>query len=276
MIGNTAQLYMIQGVALLTGLAALAHLLHARTQRSLWENAGLALLFCAFAVLSLRIGQTWQWLGRPPLKTLCESLLAVSWLTMLILLGIHRWMRMPWLRAGVLLAVAGLLAYAAWHPDLDRINLPPSLQSPWFIPHVLVYLAAYGCLLLAAVGAAVHLLAPQARWQRWRAGVMTTESYATFMHQFIVIGYVLLSIGMVIGMVWAKQAWGNYWAWDPKENWALVSWIVFTLYFHVWRLPGWRDQARAWVVLLGICVIAFTYVGISLLPTADGSVHTYQ
>ncbi len=182
----------------------------------------------------------------------------------------------PILGAGVSTLLAVTLGYAMTHRDLEAVSLPPALQSPWFVPHVLVYFLGYGALLVSAVAAVACLVKPcggiggGANWQS------RAVSYAGLMHGLIVAGYILLTAGLILGAVWAKDAWGNYWGWDPKENWALISWLTYTLYFHLRRLSGWNERSSAWWAIGGFAVIIFTYLGISLLPTGDSSVHTYQ
>ena len=100
------------------------------------------------------------------------------------------------------------------------------------------------------------------------------EKYA---HEAAVFGIVALTLGLVMGAVWGKVAWGDYWSWDPKENWALVSWLCYMIYLHL-RLMGseFRGRKAMWVLTLAFGAVVFTYLGISLLPTAGGSLHVYQ
>ena len=166
------------------------------------------------------------------------------------------------------------LAYCALRPDVEVIQLPPALQSPWFIPHVLAYFVGYGALLLATVSAAASLASSEAEPE-----TPTRSSpdigYRRVMHSAIIAGYGAMTIGLVLGAVWAKEAWGDYWTWDPKECWALVSWLAYGIYFHARLLPGWRGRRSAWLALAAFAVVGFTYLGLHLLPTADSSAHVY-
>ncbi|HEY6005457.1 MAG TPA: cytochrome c biogenesis protein CcsA, partial [Anaeromyxobacter sp.] len=78
------------------------------------------------------------------------------------------------------------------------------------------------------------------------------------------------------GSVWAKSAWGDWWVWDPKENWSLVTWLIFGSYLHLRRVKGWRGDRAAWLVIVGFAVVMFTYLGMSMLPTAEESAHVYS
>lgn len=239
-----------------------------------WCSAGLFII--GFVLVSALIARGWWISGRPPFKTLYESLLLFVFCTSLVHLWIERIARLPLLGTGVSTAMAAAVGYAIFRRDLEATSLPPALQSPWFVPHVLIYFVGYGTLLLAAVSAAAYLIRPGGTVNvQGQSGDQAVE-YDTLMHRLIIVGYVLITAGLIMGAVWAKEAWGSYWSWDPKENWALISWLTYTLYFHMRRYPGWRNRGSAWMAIAGFAVIMFTYLGVHLLPNADSSVHVYK
>ena len=96
------------------------------------------------------------------------------------------------------------------------------------------------------------------------------------MHLLNMFGFVLITAGLLMGAWWAKEAWGDWWSWDPKENWSLITWLVYVLYFHLRLLPGWTGRRMAVVTILGFAAVMFTYLGMNLLPTAASSAHVYQ
>jgi ABC-type transport system involved in cytochrome c biogenesis permease subunit len=89
-------------------------------------------------------------------------------------------------------------------------------------------------------------------------------------------GFVALTLGLVMGAAWGKVAWGNYWSWDPKENWALITWFTYLITIHLRFVRGWKGRNAAILMIIGFGTVVFTYLGMSLLPTADGSLHVYQ
>ena len=95
-------------------------------------------------------------------------------------------------------------------------------------------------------------------------------------YELVRFGFALLTIGLLVGSVWAKSAWGDFWVWDPKENWSLVTWLVYGGYLHLRRVRGWRGDKGAWLLLAGFAVVMFTYLGMHLLPTAEESAHVYS
>jgi len=81
-----------------------------------------------------------------------------------------------------------------------------------------------------------------------------------------------LSLVIITGAIWAEAAWGRYWAWDPKETWALITWIIYSIYLHLRISKGWRGERAAWFSIIGFICVIFTYVGVNtLLP----SLHSY-
>jgi len=239
------------------------------------------ILGIGFALNTVAIVDRWVEAGRPPFKTLFETLLLYPWCISLLALALiwaHR------LRLLVVFAAAFNLvglAYGLSRPDVEIVHLPPALQSVWFIPHVVIYFIAYAALALAAGLAAVTLLAPA--WERVRHGAPNGNGNADGFrakvertaHHAAAFGIVTLTLGLVMGAVWGKYAWGDYWSWDPKENWSLVTWLGYMAYAHVHLVPRWRRQAL-WLLIVAFGAVLFTYLGMHLLPTAGSSLHVYQ
>lgn len=268
---------LLLGGSLLSYLcAAVAYAAHLKWHLLRSSVIATILFVVGFTLSTCLIGSSWIASGRPPFKTLYESLLLLVFCSSIMHLSVERFFRLPALGAGVSALMTVALCYAMAHRDLETVYLPPALQSPWFVPHVLVYFTGYAALLMAAVAAAAYLIRPAGTLSLERAGGPKPIEYRTVMHGLIIAGFLLITAGLILGSVWAKEAWGNYWSWDPKENWALISWLCYTLYFHVRRLPSNGDRLGALVAIGAFGVVLFTYLGINMLPTADSSMHVYQ
>jgi len=256
-------------------------------RREILTRLGLILLIAAFALNTWIIADRWYEAGRAPFKTLYETLLFYPWcvaVVTLTLIGLHRLnILLPFSTA---ICVAGL-SYALYRPDVEIVYLPPALQSAWFVPHVVTYFVAYAGLFASFVLAVMALLVryrkrtddKHERGQAataddtniWDEGLL--ERHA---HSVAVFGTAALTLGLVMGAVWGKIAWGEYWSWDPKENWALVSWLAYVIYLHLRLQNGWGGRRAMWVLVVALGAIVFTYMGVNLLPTAEGSLHVYQ
>jgi len=172
------------------------------------------------------------------------------------------------LTAGVL--VAGLMM--ADHPR----ELPPALQSPWFVPHVIVYIFGYGTLGVAFCASVVYLaLKALKRLDDEAAMESGLGSVDTFAYRVIGVGFPFLSAGLIFGAFWAQEVWATYWGWDSKEVWSLITWLVYLIYLHLRRVSGWRGTRSAWFVIVGAIAIVITFQLFGYLPASTTSVHKY-
>jgi len=134
----------------------------------------------------------------------------------------------------------------------------PALQSPWFAPHVFVYIFAYTLLGIAVV---IAILSPKSGgWD-----------------SLVYVSLAFLTIGMLFGALWAKEAWGHYWSWDPKETWAAITWLAYLIYIHYRQIPRHRERLALWMLIGSFILLQMCWWGINYLPSAQGSsVHTYS
>lgn len=254
-----------------------------------WRSTGEIVARAAsvlMAALLLNAGvflMRWHDAGRAPLKSLFESLVFFALCIAIVYLFFERLYRTRVFGVPATLLALACLAYALAKWDAEIVKLPPALQSPWFVPHVMVYFVGYAALAIAFVLATIQLLAPRVpaiqRLLSARAGtIMTGKSLDVerMSYELVRFGFVLLTIGLLVGSVWAKSAWGDFWVWDPKENWSLVTWLVYAGYLHLRRVRGWRGEKGAWLLIAGFAVVMFTYLGMNLVPTAAESAHVYS
>jgi len=245
-------------------------------RRRRWLLAGLVLLVGALLLNTALLATRWIETGRPPFKTLFETLVFYPWctgvVTLLLVAGRKLHVLVPF-AAGV--SLAGVI-YALARPDVEAVLLPPALQSAWFVPHVVTYFASYAALFASC---ALALVALGARRRARRTGAPADEAVRAWeghAHFAAVFGLGALTLGLFMGAVWGKYAWGDWWGWDIKENWALVTWLAYMIYVHLRLMDGWHGR-RAMVLLVGaFAAVVFTYLGMSLLPTSEGSLHVYQ
>jgi ABC-type transport system involved in cytochrome c biogenesis permease subunit len=166
-------------------------------------------------------------------------------------------------RAVLIAVLIGAAFFCVHHfmPILHSDTLVPALQSPWFKPHIIVYMLAYTLMASAAVIALFMLVSS------WRG----------HLDNLVYIGLSLITIGMLFGALWAKEAWGHYWSWDPKETWAAITWFAYLVYVHYRQLPTHRPRLALWIVLVSFVLLQMCWWGINYLPSAQGSsVHVYN
>lgn len=145
----------------------------------------------------------------------------------------------------------------------------PALQSPWFAPHVIIYMFAYA-LLGGAFVMAVYLLF-------FKKSKIVTHKELDITDNLVYIGWAFLSLGMLTGALWAKEAWGHYWAWDPKETWAAATWLAYLTYIHYRLRKNCNLEVAMWILIINFALLQMCWWGINYLPSAQGvSVHTYN
>lgn len=258
----------VVAVAVIHGAALVCSLPPALRKRRGFAHLGAVLLGLALLVNLTLI--TWQWIdyGRPPFKTLFETMVfypvCVAAVT-LLLVRMHGLYAVVPFSAAICLAGLG---YALYRPDIEVVNLPPALQSAWFVPHVCTYFISYSALFISCALAVMELVR-----RKWMPDKPSFEAHA---NHAAVFGLVSLTLGLIMGGMWGKFAWGDYWSWDPKENWALVTWLAYLLYFHLRRIDGWMGRRSMVVLALAFGAVVFTYLGMHLLPQAGESLHVYQ
>ena len=146
-------------------------------------------------------------------------------------------------------------------PILHSDTLVPALQSPWFKPHIIAYMLAYTLMASAAVIALYQMI-------KGPSGQVENIVYT---------GLSLITIGMLFGALWAKEAWGHYWSWDPKETWAAITWFAYLVYIHYREIPTHKPRLAMWILLVSFVLLQMCWWGIKFLPSAQGySVHVYN
>ena len=238
--------------------------------------------FLGLAIFFAFILGMWISLERPPLRTMGETRLWYSFfLPMAGIIVYSRW-RYKWILSFSTVLSLVFICVNLFKPGIHSKSLMPALQSPWFAPHVIVYMFSYA-LLGAATLMALYLLI------RWPVGAghdgsrhsrldrESPEHEMGITDNLVYVGLAFLTIGMLFGALWAKEAWGHYWAWDPKETWAAITWLCYLLYMHFRRINPKEWRKACWILLLAFLCLQICWWGINYLPSAQGlSIHTYN
>ena len=242
---------------------------------------------CLTAQLVLR----WWDSGHFPISNLYESLCFLAWGCTLTQLLVERSWPSPLVPAAATPMALGCVAFASFAlPDRlqEASPLVPALRSSWLVMHVSVIMISYAALLVgsllslavlftdrrntlelrsSSIGSGGYRQAQLASPQMQLSSVAmpAVEQLDSLSYRTITVGFLLLSIGLVSGAVWANEAWGSWWSWDPKETWALICWLVYAAYLHTRLIRGWQGRKPALVAAAGLVVIVVCYIGVNLL-----------
>ncbi len=209
----------------------------------------------------------WAQLGCAPLGGLFEVFLALGMLVWPLSLLARRVLGAEGAAAHALLAAAVLLPVGFVFPATGR-DEPALLRSGWFLPHVGAYVLGYTVMMMGAVQAVLQLTCPAGSDQAAR------RERATW--RLVCLGFPLLTVGLAAGAAWAKQAWGDWWHWDPKELWSLATWLIFAGYLHLRAaLAGRRLRLCSAAVLLGAGAIGMTLLWVNLTAASALHAHTF-
>lgn len=230
-----------------------------------------AVLFSLLGTLTLLvfIAGLWSFQQRPPLRTMGETRLWYSFFMGISgLITYCRW-RYRWILSFTTVLSAMFCIINIVKPEIHDQSLMPALQSIWFIPHVTVYMFSYSILGCAFIIGCLGLF-------------RSRPSYLSTADELVHGGTAFLTVGMLTGAIWAKEAWGNYWSWDPKETWALITWSIYLIYIHL-RLHSpfgksatFRTRILYATLVAGFLTLQMCWYGVNYLPAARNSVHLYN
>ena len=210
----------------------------------------------------------WAEAGRAPFSNMFESLVLFAWAIVVVYLALRIRREIPVLGAATALLAVLTLAYASSF-ESDIKPLMPALRSNWLTFHVFTCFLGYGGFAVAAIASVGYLITGR-KGSKVRPAIPSAFDLATA--KTISFGFLFLTVGIISGAVWANQAWGTYWSWDPKETWSLITWFIYAVYLHCRFMRGWKGQRAAWTSIIGFASVIFTYIGVNFLLSG---LHSY-
>lgn len=204
--------------------------------------------------------------GRLPFASIYEFILVFSWgVAVLYLLACGKYKIHT--TGAVVLPLEVLLVGYALTVKTAAAPLVPALQSMWLKLHVGSAVLAYSFFALSFAASALYL------WQGRKDSLpFPLQNIEKVIYYFIAAGFPFMTMVLITGSVWAEEVWASWWNWDPKETWALITWLIYAIYLHLSRTRQWSGRVAAWVALWGFAAVIFTLFGVTfLMPGA----HSY-
>ncbi|HGY5532534.1 MAG: c-type cytochrome biogenesis protein CcsB [Prochlorococcus sp.] len=255
------------------------------------------LVALANLVLTAQLILRWWQSGHFPVSNLYESLCFLAWACTLTQLLVERSWPSPIVSAAatpMALLCVSFASFALPETLQEASPLVPALRSSWLVMHVSVIMCSYAALLVGSFLSVAVLFTDRQQTLELRSSsigtggfrqaklaksaldqseglqlspisLSRTEQLDSLSYRTITVGFLLLTIGLISGAVWANEAWGSWWSWDPKETWALICWLVYAAYLHTRFSRGWSGRRPALVAVAGIVVIVVCYIGVNLL-----------
>lgn len=263
------------------------------------SNLGKFATLVANTLLFFILGSRWIVEGYFPLSNLYESLLFLTWTLLSLYIYVELKTKSKLIGA-ILIPVALLIngfANLTLSPEMQKSSpLVPALQSNWLMLHVSMMLLSYATLIMGSLLCILFLVISNYKEVDLKSQNETStplysimldyyetnlvspkknisdlgklkllQSLDNWSYRIIGLGFPFLTIGIISGGVWANEAWGSYWSWDPKETWALITWLVFASYLHARITKGWEGKKTAILGGLGFFVIWICYLGVNFL-----------
>lgn len=219
--------------------------------------------------------------GHIPVSNLYEVFILFTIITALLYLYYEQKIRSRALGGFALAVISAAVGFILWYTfgrEAAEIQpLVPALKSYWMKIHVPANFVGYGTFSLAAMIAVPYL------WRQhieqtgrtdspWLTRLPTLDVMEDIMYKAIAFGFAFFTIATILGALWAAEAWGGYWSWDPKETWALIVWLNYAAWLHFRMSKGWGGARMAWWALMGLLVTTFAFLGVNMFLSG---LHSY-
>jgi cytochrome c-type biogenesis protein CcsB len=243
-------------------------------------NVGMSLTWLSFLTLLVGVVLRGVWAGRVPWGNMYEFSItaALGILGVFLIMSIRRDLR--WLGLFVVIPALLTLGMAVTVLYTEAAQLVPALKSYWLVIHVSAAVICSGAFTFAAATAGLSIV--RGRLERkagttaiggWMGRMPTSERLQVLTNRVIAFAFPLWTFAVVAGAIWAENAWGRYWGWDPKETWAFITWVILAAYLHARSTAGWRGDRASWIVIVGWLAFLINYFGVNIFVN---SLHSYS
>jgi cytochrome c-type biogenesis protein CcsB len=245
---------------------------------------GFSGIFVVNLLLAALLLFRWKESHHFPLSNLYESLIFLTWGISFVHLFIEKMSAETYLGvifSPILLFIDAFATLTLPAQMQESAPLVPALKSNWLMMHVSIMMLSYAALIAGSLMAIAFLMistvnpsASEVQVQKKAeiTSVSLDQTLDNLSYRTLGIGFPLLTLGILSGAIWANEAWGSYWSWDPKETWALITWFVFAIYFHFRLTWGWKGKKPAIVASVGFVLVWVCYLGVNLLGSG---LHSY-
>lgn len=219
-------------------------------------------------------------IGHIPISNLYEVFILFCLVTSIVYLHYESSHQTRAMGSFVLLVISAAVAFLLWYTFSRGAHeiqpLVPALKSYWMKIHVPANFIGYACFSIAAMLGSAHLIRNLAE-RKYPDALLTSrlpsqELLDDVMYKSVALGFAFFTIATILGALWAAEAWGGYWSWDPKETWALIVWLNYAAWLHLRMTKGWHGTIMAWWSVIGLFVTLFAFLGVNMFLTG---LHSY-
>lgn len=242
------------------------------------SNIGMSVTWLAAALLFIGVILRGLWADRVPWGNMYEFSItsALGLLLVFLIWSTRRDLR--WLGLFVVIAALLTLGLAVTVLYTEAAQLVPALKSYWLMIHVSAAIVCAGAFTVGAGTAGLSLIRARVESKNgsavtgWLTHVPSVERLRTLTNRVLAFAFPLWTFAVIAGAIWAENAWGRYWGWDPKETWAFITWVLYAAYLHARSTAGWRGNVASWIAILGWISFLINYFGVNIFVN---SLHSY-
>ena len=239
-------------------------------------NIAMALTWLASGLLLVGLVLRGMWAGRVPWGNMYEFSLAWTFGILAVFLVVSLRRDIRWLGLPVVFLSLLSLGLAVTVLYTEAAQLVPALKSWWLVIHVAAAIICGGAFTVAAAISVLYLWRDRAERKGKVTGIVASLPDAsrldTLAYRILAFAFPLWTFAVISGAIWAENAWGRYWGWDPKETWAFITWVIYAGYLHARSTAGWRGRRAAYISLLGFVSFLINYFGVNIFVN---SLHSY-
>lgn len=239
-------------------------------------NIAMALTWLATGLLLIGLVLRGVWAGRVPWGNMYEFSLAWTLGILVVFLAVSTRRDIRWLGLPVVFLALLSLGLAVTVLYTEAAQLVPALKSWWLVIHVASAIICGGAFTVAAAISVLYLWRDRAERKGKVTGIVASLPDAsrldTLSYRILAFAFPLWTFAVISGAIWAENAWGRYWGWDPKETWAFITWVIYAGYLHARSTAGWRGRRAAYISLLGFGAFLINYFGVNIFVN---SLHSY-
>ena len=238
------------------------------SQKKELDRVALSLFIIGFLCHLTSVGYDYTRTGQIPVHNLYQTLSLSCLAVAAIFIAFHFKYKLKVL--GVFAApLAAIMMLAAYQLPREPVQAKAIFNSFWFVVHIVSIFIGEAALAMACGVGILYILQENSIKSKKRGffydrlpslDLLDTTGYGS-----IVVGFIMLTLGLVTGFVYAKSAWGRFWSWDPKEIWAVATWLIYAALFHQRLTVGWRGRRAAIMAIIGFAAIVFTFIGVNFL-----------
>lgn len=239
-------------------------------------NIAMALTWLATGLLLVGLVLRGVWAGRVPWGNMYEFSLAWTLGILAVFLVVSTRRDIRWLGLPVVFLALLSLGLAVTVLYTEAAQLVPALKSWWLVIHVASAIICGGAFTVAAAISVLYLWRDRAERKGKVTGIVASLPDAsrldTLAYRILAFAFPLWTFAVISGAIWAENAWGRYWGWDPKETWAFITWVIYAGYLHARSTAGWRGRRAAYISLIGFVSFLINYFGVNIFVN---SLHSY-